>query len=213
MPPASYRTIAHAGENEQIIKKSRFICAVARVTSKAAAEAFVQRVQAAHPKANHHVPAYLLGSTDAVQRATDDGEPSGTAGVPMLRVLQELQLHDVVAVTTRYFGGIKLGASGLIRAYAGSVSAAVASVGIVARVPQTALVLTLAYPQLGALEHWLATNNLQIVASQYTERVSLTINVADRELAATQAAITDLLNGQVDLATGAHSFAEVPVTD
>ena len=118
-----------------------------------------------------------------------------------------------MAVTTRYFGGIKLGASGLIRAYAGSVSAAVASVGIVARVPQTALVLTLAYPQLGALEHWLATNSLPIVASQYTERVSLTVNVADRELAATREAITDLLNGQVDLATGAHSFAEVPVTD
>ncbi|WP_125704029.1 YigZ family protein [Lacticaseibacillus daqingensis] len=212
MSDVPYRTIQQAGEHELVIKKSRFICHLARVKTEAEAQAFITQVKKTHYKATHNVPAYLLGDHDEIQRANDDGEPSGTAGVPMLQVLQQMQLHDVVAVVTRYFGGIKLGAGGLIRAYANSVQEAVHAVGIVQREQQRELAVTLAYPQLGAVEHWLAQADQPIAASQYGAAVTLTLFVPVAAVAATQAALIDLTHGQAALTLGGLRPVEVPVT-
>ena len=123
-----YKTISQEGQEEIIIKGSRFICSLKRVTDEEEAKAFIQGVKKEHWKATHNCSAYLIGDTNHIQRAHDDGEPSGTAGVPMLEVLKKNDLRYVAAVVTRYFGGTKLGAGGLIRAYGKSVSSALRSI-------------------------------------------------------------------------------------
>ncbi|PDM36799.1 YigZ family protein, partial [Bacillus cereus] len=100
-----------------VIQKSRFICYVSRATTEEEAQEFIQKIQKQNWNATHNCSAYLIGEQDQIQKANDDGEPSGTAGVPMLEVLKKRGLKDTVVVVTRYFGGIKLGAGGLIRAY------------------------------------------------------------------------------------------------
>lgn len=117
---AQYLTIHQNTEFELVIKKSRFICSLARVHSEQEAQDFITRISKENRKANHNCYAYLLGDNDQIQRESDNGEPSGTAGVPILEALQLAHVRDVCAVVTRYFGGIKLGAGGLIRAYSTS---------------------------------------------------------------------------------------------
>ena len=126
----TYHTIAKSGVSEIVIKGSRFICSLKRVHSEDEAKAFIQAVKKEHWKATHNCSAYLIGDQNEIQRAHDDGEPSGTAGVPMLEVLKKNDLRYVAAVVTRYFGGTKLGAGGLIRAYSRSVSTALKDIGI-----------------------------------------------------------------------------------
>lgn len=210
---SEYRTIKAAGQAELVIKKSRFICQVGRVHTEAEAQAFIAGVRKQEAKATHHVPAYQLGDDDHIQRATDDGEPAGTAGVPMLKTLQEMGLHDVVTVTTRYFGGIKLGAGGLIRAYANSVAAAVHEVGIVRRVMLQTMNLSVPYPQLDSLQHYLNTNAIALLNSDYGAAVTLTIAVPKSEAAAVATAITDLTAGKVGITLGPLQASEVPVTE
>ena len=210
---SEYRTIKAAGQAELVIKKSRFICQVGRVHTEAEAQAFIAGVRKQEPKATHHFPAYQLGDDDHIQRASDDGEPAGTAGVPMLKTLQEMGLHDVVAVTTRYFGGIKLGAGGLIRAYANSVAAAVHEVGIVRRVMLQTMNLAVPYPQLDSLQHYLNTNAIALLNSDYGAAVTLTIAVPKSEAAAVAMAITDLTAGKVGITLGPLQASEVPVTE
>ena len=123
---AQYLTIHQNTEFELVIKKSRFICSLARVHSEQEAQDFITRISKENRKANHNCYAYLLGDNDQIQRESDNGEPSGTAGVPILEALQLAHVHDVCAVVTRYFGGIKLGAGGLIRAYSNVTTEAIA---------------------------------------------------------------------------------------
>ncbi len=114
------------------------------------------RQKKANPKANHNCFAYLIGQNDQIQRESDDGEPSGTAGVPILEVLKRVGVHNVAAVVTRYFGGIKLGAGGLIRAYSNATSTALESVGLVNRVMQTAILTTINYANFEKLSYFFA---------------------------------------------------------
>ena len=126
-----YRTIKEDNQHEVEIKKSRFICFLKRIETEEEAKAFIQQIKKEHWKANHNCSAFVLGDHHEIQRSSDDGEPSGTAGVPMLEVLKKNDLINVCAVVTRYFGGTKLGAGGLIRAYSGSVAQAIVHTGIV----------------------------------------------------------------------------------
>ena len=126
-----YRTIKEDNQHKVEIKKSRFICFLKRIETEEEAKAFIQQIKKEHWKANHNCSAFVLGDHHEIQRSSDDGEPSGTAGVPMLEVLKKNDLINVCAVVTRYFGGTKLGAGGLIRAYSGSVAQAIVHTGIV----------------------------------------------------------------------------------
>ncbi|WP_203623240.1 MULTISPECIES: YigZ family protein [unclassified Lacticaseibacillus] len=208
---ADYHTLTRAAEAEQVIKKSRFICAVAPIKSEKDAQAFITAVAKAHPKANHHVPVYLLGDDDHIQRANDAGEPAGTAGVPMLRTLQEMGLHDVVAVTTRYFGGIKLGAGGLIRAYAGSVTAAVKQAGISRRQMMRALTLSMPYAQLDRVTHWLGEQSLTITATDYREQVTVSVAVPAAQAELVSRDLVNLTAGQVVPELGTLSPRLIPM--
>ena len=118
-----YLTVSGYGEAEIEIQKSRFIAYVQRAEEEEAAAAFIEQIKKKHWNATHNCSAYVIGGNDQWQKADDDGEPSGTAGKPILEIIKKNQLKDTVIVVTRYFGGIKLGAGGLIRAYGKSASA------------------------------------------------------------------------------------------
>jgi len=126
----NYYTIVRPWKNETRVEKSRFICNLQKVTSEAEAQEYIKEMKKQYWDATHNCSAYVVGKDLAVQRSTDDGEPSGTAGMPMLEVLRKNGIYNVVAVVTRYFGGIKLGTGGLARAYAGSVVTALEGAGL-----------------------------------------------------------------------------------
>src|SRR5690625_6094223 len=112
-----YFTVKHSGEDQLMIQKSRLIGYVRRVETEDEAHEFINEIKKKHYDATHNCSAYIIGENDQIQKANDDGEPSGTAGIPMLEVLKRQHLKDTAVVVTRYFGGVKLGAGGLIRAY------------------------------------------------------------------------------------------------
>lgn len=168
----NHRTIKKNGIDETEIKKSKFICHLKRVESEEEAIEFIENVKKDQWKATHNCSAYTLGLNDEVQRANDDGEPSGTAGIPMLEILLKRKLKNIVAVVTRYYGGIKLGAGGLIRAYGGSVNQAVDHVGIVERQLQQLIDVTVSYSQSAHLEHSLRESSYTIQDISYTENTT-----------------------------------------
>jgi uncharacterized YigZ family protein len=143
-PPRHYLTLASAASAELEVKRSRFLCDIAPVSSEDDARALVETVRSATRDARHHCTAFVLGPDGGTLRSNDDGEPSGTAGAPMLDVLRGHGLTDVVAVVTRWFGGTLLGTGGLIRAYSDVVSAAVDAATVVTYVRRDGLVVTVA---------------------------------------------------------------------
>lgn len=208
----SYRTIREDGQSEQEIKKSRFICSLKRVTSEEEAKAFILALKKEHWKANHNCSAFVIGENNEIQRSSDDGEPSGTAGVPMLDVLKKNELINVVAVVTRYFGGTKLGAGGLIRAYASTVAAALKEIGIVEGTLNQTLYLTIDYPQLEKLQNHLEHQNIHLASIDYTDKIRVTLMVPEISLSAVEADLTDLLQGQLEIAHGPVSYVERPIS-
>ncbi|GAA3614466.1 YigZ family protein [Secundilactobacillus similis] len=207
----NYLTLKANGQHTIDIKKSQFICSLARISTKEEAEAFIEATRKANPKANHNCFAYLLGEHDDVQRESDDGEPSGTAGVPILEVLKMTDLHNVCAVVTRYFGGIKLGAGGLIRAYSNATSRGIEAVGVVKRVLQTDLALTVSYANFDKLNYYLQQNTVSVLDTTYAENVTVQIAVDVPDVEATQTAVTNLLAGQVTFAVGEDHYHDVDV--
>jgi uncharacterized YigZ family protein len=175
----SYLTIARNGEAEIEAKRSRFRCTLERVPDEAAARAVVDRLRKEHWDARHHCSAFVLGPTAAVQRSSDDGEPAGTAGAPMLEVLRGAGVSDVVAVVTRWFGGTLLGAGGLVRAYGDAVRAALDEVGVLTRELVTEYELTVGHAEAGRLESELRTRGVQILDTSYADAVTMRVGVRD----------------------------------
>ncbi|MFD1419605.1 YigZ family protein [Lactiplantibacillus songbeiensis] len=208
-----YYTIATDAVAEQTIKKSRFIVHLYRITDEPMAQAKLAAACAADPKATHHCFAYMLGTDDHIQRMSDDGEPSGTAGVPILEALKLNELHDVLAVVTRYFGGIKLGAGGLIRAYNSTPVLGIQAVGKVQRCLQTKLAITLDYKNVDTLNYYLNQQQLTTLTTDYGVQVTIVIAVNATDSATTQTAITNLLSGQVSFDDQGQQFTEIPVAD
>lgn len=203
-----YRTIKEDNQHEVEIKKSRFICFLKRIETEEEAKAFVQQIKKEHWKANHNCSAFVLGDHHEIQRSSDDGEPSGTAGVPMLEVMKKNDLINVCAVVTRYFGGTKLGAGGLIRAYSGSVAQAIVHTGIVEGRLQQEVFVQLDYSNWGKMENFIASENLAVKDTQFTDRVVVTCMVDENQVADFEAQVTDLLNGQVSFTTGEVTYHE-----
>ena len=207
-----FRTIKEDGQVQEEIKKSRFICHIKRVTTEDEARNFIQAVKKEHYKATHNCSAFILGERSEMKRSSDDGEPSGTAGVPMLGVLENQQLTNVCAVVTRYFGGIKLGAGGLIRAYAGSVALAITEIGIVHIKEQLGLRLTLSYSQYQELPNFLKANHLQEQDTSFTEQVQTTISVDKDDKDSVIEELIELFNGKIDITDQGLRKVEVPIS-
>ncbi|NNV07394.1 YigZ family protein [Geobacillus sp. C56-T2] len=204
----SYYTVKGYGEQEIVIEKSRFICYISRAETEEEAIAFIQQIKKKHWDATHNCSAYLIGEHDQVQKANDDGEPSGTAGVPMLEVLKKKGLKDTVAVVTRYFGGIKLGAGGLVRAYSRAVTEGLKAAGIVERRLMRVMHVTIDYPWLGKVENELRASTYIIKNIHYADRVTFEVLVPEDGQSLFAEWVTELTHGRADLVMGAAEYRE-----
>ena len=205
-----YLTIAKNTTYEQTIKKSRFICSIARVSSEEEAQQFITSIQAANKKATHNCFAYMIGDNDRIQRESDNGEPSGTAGIPILESLKLAKIHNVVAVVTRYFGGIKLGAGGLIRAYSNTTTESIHQAGLVQRIKQAILKITVTYALHDPLLYYLKENNLEVAGEEYGVNVETSIYVNETDLEDVKEKLINRFNDQLQITEGDQRFNEIP---
>ena len=194
--PHSYITIANEFRTEYIIEKSRFIATIAPVSIEEEAQAFIQRISKEFWDATHNCTAYAIGPRQEQQRSSDNGEPSGTAGKPMLEVLKKTTITNVAVVVTRYFGGIKLGAGGLIRAYSHSVAKAVQEGPKLLIAPRQIVSLTIDYSYFGSVERQLQTLGLPY-QSTFTDTISLEIYVEPNFVSDLETTITNLTGGNL----------------
>ena len=206
-----FRTIKEDGQVQEEIKKSRFICHAKRVYSEEEARAFINAIKKEHYKATHNCSAFIVGEHSEIKRTSDDGEPSGTAGVPMLGVLENHNLTNVCVVVTRYFGGIKLGAGGLIRAYAGSVALAVKEIGIVEIKEQAGIQIQMSYAQYQEYGNFLKEHNLMELETNFTDQVDTIIFVDKEDKEDIKATLIEFFNGKVILTDQGLREVEVPV--
>lgn len=208
---ATYFTVKQTAIEEIIIQKSRFIGHVARVETEEEAQQFIQEIKKKHNAATHNCSAYMIGEHDQIQKANDDGEPSGTAGVPILEVLKKKNLKDTVVVVTRYFGGIKLGAGGLIRAYGNATTEALQGSGIVKRQLMQGISITVEYTLLGKLENVLRQSDYILETINYQEKVEFIVYVKTGEEDSFQDWIVDLTSDQATLLQTDKKYVEIDV--
>ncbi|AJE86989.1 hypothetical protein SLNWT_6613 [Streptomyces albus] len=206
--PDEYRTVAAAGVHETEVNRSRFLCALAPAATEREAQDFVAGIRARHPDASHHCFAYVIGADASVQKAGDDGEPGGTAGVPMLQMLLRRDLRYVVAVVTRYYGGVKLGAGGLIRAYGGAVGEAIDALGTRTRRRFRIATVTVDHQRAGKLENELRATGRQVREVRYAESVALEIGLPDAEVDAFRAWLADATAGTAVLELGGEAYGD-----
>ena len=170
-------------DRELLINKSRFITWLRPVASREQAMAVIDQARARYPDASHHCYAYLLGNPASAQAAmNDDGEPSGTAGKPIFNVIQHKGMSDVLVVVSRYFGGVKLGAGGLVRAYAAAAEAVLAEVERVESVPQLTCRLEMGFPLEQRLRHWAEQNAAEVLDVHYSQSVAMTLRFPTQSL-------------------------------
>lgn len=202
--------VATNGTHETEIKKSRFICHVFRVISEPEARNHIEAVRKEHWNANHNCTAWIIGEKQANQRSSDDGEPSGTAGMPMLEVLRRRELTDTLAVVTRYFGGVMLGAGGLIRAYGGAVTEALDAIGVVERVPLSVVEIVADYEAAGRLENAIRAKEMNLADVGYDTEVRFELVMPPTEVGAFETWLQELTNGEIGATIVGERFVEVP---
>lgn len=213
MNEPGYLTVAAPARAEIEVKRSRFVCDLARVPTEDEARLVIERVRAGSRDARHHCTAFVLGPDGATQRSNDDGEPSGTAGAPMLEVLRGRGLSDVVAVVTRWFGGTLLGTGGLIRAYGDAVGAAVDAADLVRRERRAVVGLTVSHAAAPRLENALRSQpGVAVTDLAYAARdVTLTLGVDPAALDTVRAAVAELSSGGAVLLDLGTEWVDVEV--
>lgn len=194
-----YKTIFEGGEGELTEKKSRFIATVEAVESEEEAIAFIEKMKKKYWDARHNCSAFVIGDRAQIQRCSDDGEPQGTAGRPMLDVLMGQGIRNAAVVVTRYFGGVLLGTGGLVRAYSGAVQEGLANSTIIEKIPGALLEIGTDYNGLGKIQYILGQRGLRILNSEYTDTVKLQTLVPLEELAMVRNEIADRTNGQAGM--------------
>jgi uncharacterized YigZ family protein len=204
-----YLTVARAGVHESEIKRSRFLCALAPAASEEAAQAVIRDIRKEHAAASHNCFAYVIGPDGRLHRASDDGEPGGTAGTPMLQVLLGRQVRDTVAVVTRYYGGIQLGAGGLARAYGGAVSAALDEIGTVERRRLALVTVTVDHARAGRLENDLRSAGHALRDVSYGAAVTLALGVPEGEVAAFRSWLADATSGTAACTVEGSAYVDV----
>ena len=203
-----YRTIRAAASAEFVEKRSRFIGYISPVTAQQDAIAFIDSIKSKHWDATHNVPAYIIREGN-ICRFSDDGEPQGTAGHPMLHVLQMRKLTNVLAVVTRYFGGIKLGAGGLTRAYSGALSDAVKAAPIVTYTPYARYTVTLPYTAVGGFENYIKDKDIRVLDRAFTAEVQVTFLTLPEEAKTHLKFLTDLTGGKAVIEEDGEEYVKV----
>ena len=210
---SDYLMPARDGTHEIIVEKSRFICHVYRVTTVHKATEYINKIRDIHGRASHNCVAYLIGENNEFGRAADDGEPSGTAGAPMLEVLQRQNIRNCLVIVTRYFGGIKLGAGGLIRAYGSAVSEGLKAVGLVQRIKMRSIWLTCDYSLFDTLQSKIKSQEWLVGQVEYSDRVKLEALVEMVDTDRFIKWLVEFTNNTVTYEIGDMTFKELPYHD
>lgn len=194
-----YLTLKGNAQTEFTEKKSVFIGNAGRVESEEEARAFIDGVKAKYKDARHHVYAYTLGENENIQRYSDDGEPQGTGGIPVLEVIRRSSLRNTVVVVTRYFGGVLLGAGGLTRAYVRGASEVLKAAGILERVEGHVVSINMTYELLGKVQHFLREETVHIEDSIFGEDVEVTVHIEEEKMESLLDGIRELTSAQVQI--------------
>ncbi|MGX5172488.1 YigZ family protein [Aliikangiella sp. IMCC44653] len=195
----SYLVPADSLEVEEVIKNSQFITRIKNVSTADDAKAFIKQLNQSYPEATHHCWAYIVGNPQSTTLigCSDDGEPSGTAGKPMLTVLQHSGLGDIVAVCTRFYGGTKLGTGGLARAYGGGVKLAIEQLKTTQKIAYEHLSFNLEYAQLKDCEHLLKDYQIDNYQVDYATKITVQLDMASEQIAQFKLAVQNTFKGQV----------------
>lgn len=209
----NYLTIKQNGTHEIIIKKSRFIATLVRTQTVEEADQAIATISQKYRDATHNTFAYTIGLNDDQVKASDNGEPSGTAGVPELKALQLMKLKNVTVVVTRYFGGIKLGAGGLIRAYSNSVTKAAETIGVVKRIQQQGLKFQVDYKNFDEIQYYLNQNQIFIDQIEYGVKVAITLFIDENKLEQLKNDLNNLLAGKVNFELVPKRYNEIDIAN
>jgi len=207
----NYKTIAKTGSHEKDIKKSRFIAHIAQTFSEAEANEFIKKIREQESGATHNCTAFIVLENVKIERMSDDGEPSGTAGSPILNVLQQQDLQNVTVVVTRYFGGIKLGAGGLIRAYSSTTAEAVKEIGLVENRIQQGYELTIPYHMFDKFDNYARKENINLENKQFTSDVQCEIYLDVTNAEESVQNIKNLFQNQIIIKETDKTYKQVPV--
>ena len=194
-----YRTIYRGGEDEIVEKKSRFIATVVPINTEEEALEFVEKTRKKYWDARHNCYVYSIGMNREFTRCSDDGEPSGTAGRPMLDVILGEDIYNVAVVVTRYFGGVLLGTGGLVRAYSKAVQEGLAASKVILKQKGIALKITTDYTGLGKIQYIAGERNIPVLDSEYTDKVVMKLLVPVQDVGSVQKAITEGTNGRAGI--------------
>lgn len=205
----TYKTLHEYGKDEYIVEKSVFIGHAKPVTSEEEARAFIDEMKAKYKDATHNVWAYTIGQSMNIQRYSDDGEPQGTAGIPTLELIKKEDLRDVVVVVTRYFGGVKLGAGGLVRAYTKGAKIGLEAAKIVEKKLFRRISIACDYTLLGKLQNGLAGNEYQLEDILYTDNVTIVVNCEFDRIDDLKNLATEISSGQADIIDGEEMYFSV----
>lgn len=206
-----YQTVKGYGESEIIIQKSRFITYIDRAETEQQALDFINNIKIKHKDATHNCSAYIIGEHDNIQKANDDGEPTGTAGVPMLEVLKKQGIKDTVVVVTRYFGGIKLGGGGLIRAYGKATTEGIGAAKVVNRMQHHLLKVQVDYTWLGKVENEIRNSEYLLKEINYAESVEVFVYTKAADAPTFANWMTEITNGQATIELVEKEFLEFEV--
>ena len=193
----SYKTLLESASEEYIVQKSRFIGHGAPVQTQEEALAFLDSIRQEHRGANHHCFAYIIGQNAGIMRYSDDGEPGGTAGMPIIEVMKARGVVDAVVVVTRYFGGILLGAGGLVRAYSHSCALALNAAKVSEMHPTQRWLFEVAYPLWDRVQHLLKSQPVQLQTTEFATGVTFGLLVKEADSEAVQKALTSITDGQI----------------
>jgi len=204
-----YKTILKEAMAEQIIEKSRFIAHVKPASTKEEADAFIAEIRAKHKDATHNVPAMVIGEKFQIQWASDDGEPQGTSGAPIVQMLVKEGVTNIVVVVTRYFGGIKLGTGGLVRAYTGSAKLGVTAAGVCVVKEMAILSVKIDYTHLSKIQNISARENFEILEMVYEDIVTLKITTEPENVAQIKALLLDISAGGIAIVSESEELVKV----
>ncbi|NLM42107.1 MAG: YigZ family protein [Firmicutes bacterium] len=210
---AEYRTVAREAEITLIEKKSKFIARIRPVESREEAEAFIEEVRKEHWNATHNVPAYIIGMNQEIQKYSDDNEPSGTAGLPVLEVLKAHDVVNAAIVVTRYFGGILLGRGGLVRAYGGAAREALKAAGIVRMAPAREVGITVDYVHAGRIQNELLAQGIVLKDTEYLEKVTFHVLLLPQDQESLRQNIQELTANEFLWREGQEVYRAVPVEE
>ena len=206
-----YKTVMKEAEVEQIIDKSRFIGHIRPVESRAEADEFIARIRAMHKAATHNVPAFVIGDQFQLQWASDDGEPQGTSGAPIVQMLVKEGITNLAVVITRYFGGIKLGTGGLVRAYTGTTKLALEESGICAVKELDELKVKLEYTFYGKLQNLSLNGQFEIQNTLFEDMVTVDLVVEPEHTMEIKNTISNLTGGSGLLVSEGKTLAKVQI--